>query len=695
MKASRIYTAVLVAGLGFGAAQASDDPAAPADAPDSQAPATLEAVKVSADPEPAARYLAPDARSGTKSDAPLLETPMAISVLTQDLLRDRGAQSLQDALRYSAGVMSDAYGLDNRTDSAIIRGTEFQQVLDGMRETFTYYNIARPDPWALERIEIVRGPASVLYGQGPVAGVVNLVSKTPQSTAAREIVGEYGSFDRRQLAVDLTGPLSADGQWLYRLVGLYRESGTQVDHASDDRQLLSPSLSWRPNDALQWTLLGTVQRDETGQTISFLPHSGTALPNPNGQIPVSRFTSEPGFDRFDVDKEAISSMLSWQLSPVWSLHQNARYAKNDNPYRALYPDVFSNPQAPFLDPEQRSVARYVYMRLRKAEDFTADTQARAVFSVGALTHELLAGIDIGRSKLSERNGYGYNATPFDLYAPEYGLDFEIPELGPAAHTKMNFDGVYLQDQIKIAERFIVVGGLRHDWAKTDPDGAGSRRDEATSGRAGLLWLARHGISPYLSYSTSFLPNSDVDPDTEQIYDPVRGKQFEAGIKFQPRADTLITASWYDLDEKNRVAYGVLGVSGLTRVDAKGLELEATTRLGALDVVASYTYNDHAPREYTATQPEHQASLWSKYRWHGLEFGGGIRYLGSTSDETGAIGIDAVTLIDALAAYHWRQWRLAINATNLGDEVYVASCLVRGDCFYGNRRVVVGSVAYRF
>lgn len=684
----------MAAGLGLHlnpvtAQNAEAEPPPPADA------ATLQKITISADAQTLPAYLAHEASSAAKSDAPLLETPQSISVITQELIRDRGAQSLQDALRYSAGVMSDAYGLDNRTDSAVIRGTEFQQVLDGMRETFTYYNIARPDPWALERIEVVRGPASVLYGQGPVAGVVNLVSKTPQAEAAREFVAEVGSFDRRQLAIDFTGPLSADGQWLYRLVGLYRESDTQVDFAEDNRQLLSPSLSYRPNEALQWTLLGTVQRDETGQTISFLPHSGTALPNPNGRIPVSRFTSEPGFDQFDVDKEAISSLLRWQLSPVWSLHQNLRLAKNDNPYRALYPDVFSNPESPFLDAEQRSVARYVYVSLREAEDLTADTQARARFATGAIAHELLIGVDIGRSKLSERNGYGYNATPFDLYSPEYGIAFDIPELGAATRTKMSFDGVYLQDQLKIAERLIVIGGLRHDRAKTDPHAGEARRDEATTGRAGLLWLAPRGVSPYLSWSTSFLPNSDIDPETGEVYDPVEGKQFEAGLKFQPRADTLITASWYDLDEKNRVAYGILGSTGLTRVDAQGLELEATTRIGALDLLASYTYNDHAVREYTATQPEHAASLWSKYRWQGFEIGGGIRYLGTTYDEVGAIKIDAVTLFDAMAAYTRQQWRFAINATNLDDETYVTSCLVRGDCFYGNRRVVVGSISYRF
>lgn len=649
-------------------------------------------------------YLAADGSSATKSDTPIIETPQAISVITDELLRDRGALNLQDALRYSAGVMSDAYGLDNRTDSAIIRGTEFQQVLDGMRETFSYYNIARPDPYALERVEIVRGPASVLYGQGPVAGIVNMVTKGPQSEASREIVAQYGSFDRKQLAADLTGPMNADGEWLYRVVGLWRESDTQVDHATDDRVLFSPSFTWQPNDAFSWTVLATYQHDESANTISFLPHSGTALPNPNGQIPVERFTSEPGFDRFEVEKYAVTSLLEWQVSPVWTLRQNLRIADNDNPYYTMYPEVFSNldtPYYPYLDESQRTVNRIIYLEERDARDLTVDHQAQARFSAGGMAHNLLIGVDMARARLDSRSagdlvrGADGSPIPFDLYAPAYGLPFVTPEFGATSTSHTRFTGLYAQDQVKFGDHWIGVLGVRRDRATTEVEGGDSQIDEATTKRVGLMYRTDAGFVPYLSYSESFLPNT---PDASgQLLDPRRGEQAEVGVKYEsPDGNTMVTATAYDLREDNVVATNpATQTSVLTQVDAKGLELEGIARFGEFDLVASYTYIDAEKREYTAVQPMHAASVWGKYHWRGWEFGAGARYLGSTTDDGSTLHLPAVLLFDAMVAYDRDDWRFAINATNLEDEVYLTSCLQRGDCFYGNRGTVVGSLTWRF
>ena len=673
-------------------AQAAPEPGA---APP-QEPAQLAPVEVVGETPQAEPYLKAAASSATKTDTPLLETPASVSVIGNDLMRDRGVQTLQEALRYSAGVLPDAYGVDNRTDSAVLRGTEFQQVLDGMREQFAYYNIARPDPYALERVEILRGPASVLYGQGPVAGVVNLVTKRPKAETERELIAEIGSFDRRQLAADLTGPLTADGRWLYRVVGIYRDSGTQVDYANDDRLLLSPSLTYRPDASLEWTLLTTYQHDETANTISFLPHSGTVLPNPNGRIPVQRFTSEPGYDRFDVTKYAATSLLKWQIDPVWSLHQNLRLADNDNPYYTMYPDVFSNPADPFLDGDsQRTVARIIYADERRSRDFTADHQAQAKFTAGGVQQHLLLGIDFARSRQQSRSGSGYLATPFDLYDPVYGTTFEVPELTNESNSWARVVGLYLQNQVKFTPRWIGLFGLRHDRSRVTPDGGDSATEKATTGRAGLMYLADGGLAPYLSYGESFIPNTDVD-DAGEVYEPVRGRQVEAGVKWQPPGlDTLLTLTAFDIHERNRVAYGLLGPEGLTEVDASGVEFEANTRIGPFNIVGAYTYTDAQRREYTAQQPRHLASLWTKYVWRAIELGAGVRYLGHTTDDGNTLQIPSVTLFDAMAAYNWKAWRFAVNATNLEDEVYVTGCLVRGDCFYGNRGVVVGSLSYRF
>jgi iron complex outermembrane receptor protein len=687
---------VLALGLCLVGAAAHAEPEPPA-AVDEDKAVALSPVEVTGEREDTLPYLAEDASSATKTGTPIVETPASVSVLTAELLRDRGALTLQDALRYSAGIMSDAYGLDNRTDSAILRGTEFQSVIDGMRDQFNYYNTARPDVYSFERIEVLRGPASVLYGQGPSAGIVALVSKRPQAHAANELIAEYGRFDRRRVAVDSTGPIDADGEWLYRAVGVFQRSDSQVDEAFYDREMISPSLSWVPNDRFSWTLLTHYQRDDSRNSISFLPHSGTLLPNPNGQIPVNRFTSEADFDRFEATRYAATSFVDWQVSDTWSLHQSVRHSDNDNPYYTAYPDVFSNPSNPFLDEAQRTVARIVYTEQRDQWDWTADHRAIARFATGAVTHELLLGIDYANSRFTSQSGSGYITIPFDLFDPTYGTPIEAPEFSDPFTTRARFTGVYVQNQLRVGP-WIALAGLRHDRSGVKPQGGDEANENETTGRAGLMYETRFGLTPYVSYASSFQPNTDVNPETGEVFDPLAGKQIEVGLKYQPSSiDALLTLTWFDLTEDNRVFYDLATFEpSVTDVESRGVELEAIARVGALDLTAAYTYIDIAKRrQYFAVQPQHLASVWAKYGWRGFEIGAGTRYLGSTTDDGGTLHLPAVLLFDAMLAYDAERWRVAVNATNLEDETYVASCLQRGDCFYGDSGTVVGSVTVRF
>jgi iron complex outermembrane receptor protein len=186
--------------------------------------------------------------TGTKTGTPLREIPQSISVVTSEAIEDQGAQTLQDALRYTAGVVADGYGIDSRTDSMIIRGTEANEYLDGLRRTYNYYVYTyRTDPYFMERIEILRGPASVLYGQAAVGGIINSVSKRPQPFSSSEITAEYGTFDLKQMKFDSTGALTADGKWLYRLTGLARDADTQVNFVDDDRLALQPGITFQPS----------------------------------------------------------------------------------------------------------------------------------------------------------------------------------------------------------------------------------------------------------------------------------------------------------------------------------------------------------------------------------------------------------------------------------------------------------------
>ncbi|MDO9452270.1 MAG: TonB-dependent siderophore receptor [Stagnimonas sp.] len=654
-------------------------------------------------------YIETSSVSGTKTDTPLMDTQQAVSVINREQLDAQGVLSVQDALRYSAGVRSDAYGIDSRSDDAFIRGTSFTQYLDGLRQYFGFFSVGRTDPYTLERLEVVRGPASVLFGQGTTGGLISLVSKRPLSTPRHEVELQLGNYARQQLAFDFTGPLSKNGVWSYRLVGLAREADAQLDFSNNDRRLLQPSLCWQPSADTRWTVIGSTQRDGGSTTLNFLPHEGTLLPNPNGRIPTSLFPSEPGFDAYISEQQSVTSLFEHRFDKTWSVAQNLRYSTGNVDYRTLYPDVFSNPDNPFLDADRRTVARYSYIGQDKSKVLVSDSRAEARFHFAGLSHRLLAGVDVSRSDNDSARGNGFEASPFDLYAPVYG-NFTVPEVMAVPGTATTQAGVYLQDQLELdhsgGPRWVGTLGVRRDRATTEVEGSDKIKDSATTARAGVMYRFASGVHPYLSYSESFQPFTYTD-FFGNPYKPLRGKQTEFGVKVQPAGSkSLITATLFDVREQNRLSPDPTEpFNSIQRGDAKsrGAELEASAQIARdLNVTGSYTYTDVTVSDgsLVAGLPLHQASVWGSYKFSlleipGFNLGGGLRYIGQTTDETGALVTPDLALIDAAVGYTRGAWTLGVNAANLEDKTYVATCLSRGDCFYGPRRSVVGRVVYRW
>lgn len=649
-------------------------------------------------------YTRSDASSATKTDTPIIETPQAISVISNTQMIDQGVLTVQDALRYSAGVRADAYGVDSRGDDAFLRGTSFTQYLDGLRQFFGNA-YARTEPYFLDRIEIVRGPSSVLYGQGTTGGLIALTSKRPQFTPSHEVEVQIGNNARKQLAFDFTGPLDAAGHWAYRLIGVVRDADAQVAHVPDDRKAIAPSITWQPDADTSWTVLANLQFDRSGSTLNFLPHAGTLLPNPNGRIRTDRFVSEPGFDRYNTDQRSISSLFEHRFNDTWKFVQNARYSHDNVDYRSLYPNVYSNPAYPFLDDAQRTVSRYSYVSIDRHKRLTTDSHAEADIDLGGMHHRVLIGVDLAHSHTDSRQGNGVDDIPFDLYAPVYGNGFVAPDVFPVASSTTRQTGVYLQDQINWGEHWIGTVGLRHDRA-TLTTGDTRSVDNATTARYGVMYRFDNGLVPYVSYTESFQPLDSLD-FYNRPYEPLRGKQYEAGVKYQPvGSSTLVTATYYDLREENRLAPDP--TNPLNQVQAgkartRGVELEGSTRMGShVDLIGTYTWTKARPNDgsLVAGLPKNQASVWGVYHVNdadgdGLSLGIGARYIGTNTDETGTLRVADKTLLDAMVAYARGPWRFAVNAANVTDQAYNASCLARGDCFYGPRRSIVGSVRYRF
>jgi len=655
---------------------------------------------------PVIGYRAKNASTATKTDTPLSETPQSVTVVPRDQIVDQGASSLQDALNYAAGVRSDAYGVDSRTDNVRIRGSYPDNYLDGLRFPYGYYTSnTRPEPYTLERIEVLRGPSGMLFGAGTAAGVVNMVSKLPQVQTQREVGVEYGSHNRRQIQADLTGALTEDGDWSYRLIALARKSDTQVDYVPDNRSVIAPSLTWRPSAATSLTLQGLWQKDETGSSSQFFPWEGTLLPNPNGQLPRNRFIGEPG-DYYDSERKTFGYQFEHQFNSEWALRQNLRYARNENDNLYHWGDFYGNgvdngAGGWSVDPiNKRLLGRYTSTSLTKNEITTVDTNVVGKFDTGSLRHTLLLGTDFARQK--ENNWVSYDGyTTIDAYAPVYGTDVvgvreRVPE------TTQRQLGFYLQDQMRL-DNWIFMAGLRHDSVTQGAEGSEDTDTSATTKRFGLMYAFPVGISPYVSYAESFTPQAAINGRNAK---PLRGEQWETGLKYEPAGRAMaFNAAVYDLKEKNQIQSNLINPADFTQLGetkTRGVELEARGTIGSnLDLIANYNYMDLDPQ--IEGNPRNQASVWAKYRFAiagtpGFSAGAGVRYMGEFRDTSyGGYGplVPSVTLLDLVFAYETAKWRYALNINNATDKTYFSTCLSRGDCWYGAGRDVVASATYRF
>ena len=719
-----IVQAVCLAFPLVAAAQTATPSDAPASAP-TGTETTLPAIRVKAAAQnesatgPVTGYSAKRSATATKTDTPLNEVPQSISVITADQVRDQASPNMQEALRYTAGVRNEVYGIDNRGDYFALRGgSEGSVLLDGLRLPLTgWWGVIRNEPFAFERIEVLRGPASVIAGQNGPGGVVNLVSKRPQTETAREVQVQLGTDDHKQLAADLTGPLDAEGRLLYRLVALKKDSGTQVNHAVDERSYFAPSLTWKPAAGTSLNVYYQYQKDNTGNTNAFFPIQGTLTAAPNGPIPTDTFIGEPDWDRYGGERQRVGYQLEQELGSRWTVRHNLRHDRTEGYIRTMYADWWTGfvDATGSPDANGRYLNRTWYASDDDSEVTNGDLLLEGRLNFGATRHTLLMGVDAMQAKWHKVDYAGGAATPLDVYNPVYG-SFPLPPLTVSGITdsRARNIGLLLQDQIKFGERFVLVAGLRRDRAKLSTEGSSiSQDDSATSKNLGGVVLAPGGVSPYINYSESFEPVAPATYETApgttllQLFKPKRGRQVEAGVKWSPENERFsVSSAIYQLKETNRVTTGLPNgpQQQLGEVTVKGFEIEGNARLPAWDLTAQYTYMN--ARETTEGAADHQlgsipknsASVWAVHKFDplgvpGLRAGAGVRHIGNTSDGTGNNTISAVTVYDLLLAYDRGPWRLAFNVSNLTDKAYIATCLSRGDCWFGPQRRGVLSLAY--
>ncbi|WP_017522400.1 TonB-dependent siderophore receptor [Pusillimonas noertemannii] len=667
---------------------------------------------------PVAGLTAGRTATATKTNTSILGAPQTINVVTRDQIEMQGAQTVNEAVGYTPGVISAFGGTDSRYDVVKARGGLFvRQYLDGIVLPFSAYSVSVPqfDPYMLERIEVLQGPSSGLFGQTTPGGILNMVSRRPQADAQHELWLQGSHPLGGKLAFDSTGPLDAEQKLLYRITGLARKADGMTDFSEEKRALIAPSFTWRPSADTSLTLLTHYQRDRTIPQYQGLPAKGTLRDNVNGTLPHSRFSGEPSHERMDREQYALGYAFEHRFNDTWTVRQNMRYTHVDIDARGT--------PGYMLDADERTYYRVATQGLGKGSILGIDTQAQASFATGALDHTLLMGLDYVRQKDDYRFASNM-AAPIDLYNPVYGID--IPELIPRISTlqTMRQTGLYVQDQIRTGGWVITAGG-RYDRADADTDNrmAGSstpRRDEAFTGRLGINYVFENGLAPYASYSTSFEPLAGTDFDGKP-YEPMTGEQAELGIKYQPGgSDTLITLSAFQLTQQNMLTPdtqpGREFFSIQTgEVRSRGISLEARTRLwGNTDVIGAYAYTrsritkanpDASGNSLEGLPlprvPRHMASLWVNHELDhlglaGLSAGVGVRYIGANYADTNAsLELPANTFWDAAIHYDLGKanpnlsgFKLSLTASNLADRKYVSYCLNDLQCFYGQGRTVL-------
>ncbi|WP_420713175.1 TonB-dependent siderophore receptor [Pseudomonas sp. zfem001] len=664
-------------------------------------------------------YVAKRNMSATKTDTPITETPQSLSVVTSDEIRDRQSETLGQALSYTPGLTSSSTAFNRNADRFRIRGFEVESgtggsLRDGLRLQNNSYDGIQ-EPYGLERVEVIRGAASVLYGQLSPGGMINGVSKRPTETPFHELNMQVGSHDRKQLSADFSGPLAGSDTLSYRLTLLSRDSDTQLDHINDDKFYIAPALTWRPNEDTSLTLLSFYQKTDT-RFPAPLPYQMVKGVG-DGAFKIGRndFIGEPDYDDMNGEMSTLGYEFQHHFNENFTLNHKLRYYESDVKFNYL--QIQPAPAAIDFSASTGTLLRRYSDRRERARTWASDTNIESKWQLGSVEHTVLVGFD-GYDTSYDSHNFRGNAPSLDLTRYNYGQPVVVNR-SRAADRGSQIDtlqkGIYLQDQIKFDDKWILLLGGRHDWADQQQEAhstgtKASQDNEATTYRAGLVYLADNGLAPYISYSESFFPVS-VAEVTGQTFDPTEGKQYEVGVRYQPKgSNLLLSAAVYELTQTNVLTFDSNGDPKQTgEVRSRGLELEAKADVTpALSVIATYAYTDaRTTKSAIAAEvgqrsddtPYHQAALWTSYDFINwgipqLTVGAGARYMGTTQASLMDSAMPAYTLFDAMARYQIDEhWAVTVNASNLTNKSYTQCSF--STCHYGDERTLLTSVNFNW
>lgn len=666
----------------------------------------------------ARRYVPSGAITASKTTAPLIETPQSVSVISRDQIDLLNFTDVQQAVRYTAGIVGENYGPDQRYDFLTLRGFIPVQYIDGLQApvSATIANVGA-ELYGFEAVDVLKGPAGVLYGTTPPGGIYNLTSRRPSTQFGGEVQAMYGTHDYKRIAGTITGPL-ADGLSA-RLTGLYRDNDIQTDFVTVKRAYIAPAVTYDIGPDTQITALGRYQWDRIeGDTNGFLPAIGVLYPNPLGKVPRSINLGEPDYNFYRRKQWAAGYELTHRFSSAVRFTQNIRWDDYSEYQQIIY--------ASGIAADNRTVSRSNFPYGDDVNEFSADNRFDVNLATGAIEHRILVGFDYRNYREASFFAFG-GATNIDLFNPVYSTTpIAVPSpVFPFTNQRLKQSGLYVQDQAKVGDFVLTLSG-RQDWTKsTNYAGAApaDTKQNKFSWRVGANYVSETGIAPYVSYSTSFQPV--VGQTFGGVpFKPSSGKQWEAGVKYDARGlsddiKLFATASVFRIRQSNVLTDDQLNLFFKVQageVTSKGVELELVTRIREqLSINASYTYNDAKISDSSVAAsvgarvsavPRYKATLFVDYTHNqgifaGLGGGFGVRYTTSSPGIVRTVANQLLfyspttTLFDAALHYDIPGWRFGINGSNIFDKRYAGRCTGPTSCFFGASRTVMGTVTKKF
>ncbi|WP_315809737.1 TonB-dependent siderophore receptor [Pseudomonas sp. C9-3] len=700
---------------------------APADDALEMSPTTINGANLESAWGPVQGYVATRTGTATKTDTPILEVPQTINVITADQIQAQGAQNLTQALRYTPGLGVNGYTDRNSiADEITSRGfAPTPLYLDGAYLPYAGSLGGAPqiDPYTLERVEVLKGPSSVLYGQNQPGGLVNMVSKRPTTEQRSQVRFGLGSYHRVNGAFDTSGPLDEQKAFSYRVIGVAKKGNEQVDHTHSERMLLAPSLTWAPTEDTALTLLAQVQRDDGLEDYQSLPRIGSLVRGPTGQrIDRDFFSGDSRYNDYKRDQYILGYDFSHRFDEDLQFRSTARYTDVDDRYRGFYLRSFVTDADGVTDYTRANRTKVDWRQHNSA--YTLDNNLEYRFNTGALQHTTLAGVDY-RHFNRKYDGYNaYNAEPVNLYGKNNTDTGNVrPELTTKWDNTVRQTGLYLQDQIKLDQWILTIGG-RQDWAEVENKDLLARsiteqRDNKFTGRIGLTYVTDFGLAPYVSYSESFLPTAGTAAPERggNAFKPTEGEQYEVGVKYQPFDKTLLTAAVFQIKQKNVLTGDVdypQYESQSGEVRSRGVELELKSSIEQFDVLAAATYIDSFYTRETYGNEDNRseaqapvsATAWVDYHFSqatvdGLTWGVGARYTGrKPGDAANSFHTPAYVVYDTTLGYDFSRFspsmaglQARLNVQNLFDREYVSDCNYAFGCYYGQERVASLEMSY--